>query len=102
MIKFSKIEEVVEKKYETKDTLRNQIYDLIDESISIKITNDKSIDKDITINGKEELVEKIKSLIENNRLDERILALEHVKLNVYQNFDMKWLTEQIDVLKGLK
>jgi len=50
----------------------------------------------------EEVVEKIKSLIENNRLDERILALEHVKLNVYQNFDMKWLTEQIDVLKGLK
>jgi len=75
MIKFSKIEDVIEKKYEAKDTLRNQIYDLIDESISIKITNDNSIDKDITINGKEELVEKIKGLIENNILNERISAL---------------------------
>jgi len=99
MIKFSKIEEVVEQKYEAKDTLRNQIYNLIDETISIKITNQDSVDKDISINGKEELVEKVKVLVESNRLNERILALEHVKKNVYQNFDMKWLTEQIDNLK---
>lgn len=102
MIKFSKIDEVVEQKYEAKDTLRNQINDLIEETISIKITNGESIDKDINIDGKEELVEKIKGLIDNNRLNERISALEYVKKNVYQNFDMKWLTEQIDNLKSFE
>ena len=99
---FSSLKEEVKTKYELKDSLRNDIYSIIESSLSIKISNEKSLDKDININGKEELVEKIKNLIEDVRIKERVLTLEHVKANVHRNFDMKWLTEQIDSLKNIK
>ena len=102
MKKFSTLGEEVKKKYEMKDSLRNEIYSLIENSISIKISNEESLDKDITINGKDELVEKIKGLIDDVRIKERTFTLETVKQNVYRNFDMKWLNEQIDNLKKFK
>ena len=70
--------------------------------IFLKITNEKKIDSDIDIFGKDELVEKIKGLIDDVRIKERTLTLERVKQNVYRNFDMKWLNEQIDNLKKFK
>jgi hypothetical protein len=93
---FSSLKEEIKPKYELKESLKNDIYSLIENTLSIKISNEDSLDKDISINGKEELVEKIKFLIDNEKLKERVLTLEHVKANVYQNFDMKWLTEQIE------
>ena len=102
MKKFSNLDKEVKPKYELKDSLRNEIYSLIENSISIKISNEKSLDKDININGKDELVEKIKGLIDDVRIKERTLTLEKVKQNVYRNFDMKWLNEQIDSLKKFK
>ena len=39
MKKFSNINESVETKYELKDSLRNEIYSLIENSISIKVSN---------------------------------------------------------------
>jgi len=102
MKKFSYLKESVEQKYELKESLKNDIYSIIEESLSIKILNEESLDKDIIINGKEELVEKIKTLIENKMIKERVLTLEHVKANVYRNFDMNWLNEQIDTLKQPK
>jgi hypothetical protein len=101
MKKFSLLEEQVEQKYELKDSLRNDIYSLIESSLSIKIFGESSLDKDISIEGKEELVEKIKSLIDDTKIKERVLTLEHVKANVHRNFDMKWLNEQIDSLKDI-
>lgn len=98
MKKFSLLEEQVEQKYELKDSLRNDIYSLIESSLSIKIFGESSLDKDISIEGKEELVEKIKSLIDDTKIKERVLTLEHVKANVHRNFDMKWLNEQINIL----
>lgn len=98
---FSSLKEEVKTKYELKDSLRNDIYSIIESSLSIKISNEDSLDKDININGKEELVEKIKTLIEDVRIKERIFTLENVKSNVHRNFDMKWLTEQIDTLKNI-
>ena len=86
---FSSLKEEVKTKYELKDSLRNDIYSIIESSISIKISNEDSLDKDISINGKEELVEKIKTLIDDQRIKERIFTLENVKANVYRNFDMK-------------
>lgn len=99
MKKFSNLKEEVTTKYELKDTLRNDIYSLIESSLSIKIFGESSLDKDISIQGKEELVEKIKSLIDDVKINERVLTLEHVKANVHRNFDMNWLNEQIDSLK---
>jgi len=99
MKKFTLIDNEVKRKYESKDSLKNEIFELIDETLNVKITNEDSLDKDISIHGKEELVEKIKSLIDNVKIKERVLTLEHVKANVYQNFDMKWLNEQINILK---
>lgn len=100
MKKFSLLKEEIEPKYELKDSLRNEIYELIESSLSIKMSNEESIDKDININGKEELVEKIKTLIDDTKIKERILTLETVKANVHRNFDMNWLNEQINTLKG--
>ena len=101
MKKFSSLNEEIKPKYELKDSLRNEIYSIIENSLSIKISNEEALDKDININGKEELVEKIKTLIEDVRIKERIFTLENVKSNVHRNFDMKWLTEQIDTLKNI-
>lgn len=102
MIKFTNLNESVETKYELKDTLRNEIYSLIENSISLKFSDEESINENVAINGKEELVEKIKLLIDNVKIKERTFTLESVKANVYRNFDMKWLNEQIDQLKKLQ
>ena len=99
MKKFSSLKEEVKPKYELKDSLRNEIYSLIDETILLKFSSDTSVNADIDIHGKEELVEKIKNLIDDVRVKERTLTLETVKANVHRNFDMKWLTEQIETLK---
>lgn len=102
MKKFSTLHEEVKPKYDLKDSLRNEIYSLIENSLSIKISNEDSLDKDININGKEELVEKIKTLIDDVRIKERTFTLETVKNNVHRNFDLRWLSEQIDNLKKIK
>ena len=98
MKKFSNLDEQITTKYESKDSLRNDIYTLINDTIALKITNENKVDSDIDIFGKEELVEKIKNLIDETRIKERVLTLEHVKANVHRNFDMNWLNEQIDSL----
>ena len=102
MKKFSTLDTEVKPKYELKDSLRNEIYSLIENTILLKFSSDKSVDADIDIHGKDELVEKIKGLIDDVRIKERVLTLEKVKQNVYRNFDMKWLNEQIDNLKKFK
>lgn len=102
MKKFSNLDEQITSKYESKDSLRNDIYSIIENSLSIKIFGESSLDKDINIIGKEELVEKIKSLIDDVKIKERVLTLEHVKANVHRNFDMNWLNEQIDSQKNNK
>jgi hypothetical protein len=102
MKKFSSLKDEVKTKYELKDSLRNEIYSLVESSISIKISNENSLDKDIELIGKEELVEKIKILIDDIKVKERILTLETVKVNVHRNFDMKWLNEQISNLKKVE
>ena len=99
MKKFSNLDEQITTKYESKDSLRNDIYSLIENSLSIKIFGESALDKDISITGKEELVEKIKNLIDETKIKERVITLEHVKANVHRNFDMNWLNEQIDNLK---
>ena len=102
MKKFSTLNDEVKTKYELKDSLRNEIFSLIENTLSIKITDEESLSKDININGKEELVEKIKGLVDDVRIKERTYTLETVKANVHRNFDMRWLTEQINNLKKIK
>lgn len=99
---FSSLKNEVKPKYEIKDSLRNEIYSILENTLSIKISNEDALDKDININGKDELVEKIKSLIDDVRIKERTFTLETVKKNVHRNFDMNWLNEQIDGLKKFK
>ena len=102
MKKFSTLNEEVKTKYELKDSLRNEIYSLIENSLSLKISNEKLLDSDIDIHGKDELVEKFKALIDDVRIKERTFTLETVKANVHRNFDLRWLNEQIDNLKKTK
>lgn len=99
MKKFTLLENEIKPKYESKDSLKNEIFAIIDETLTIKLNNEDSIDENISINGKEELVEKIRTFINTVQIQERVSTLEYVKTNVYQNFDMKWLNEQINTLK---
>ena len=99
MKKFSSLNEEVKTKYELKDSLRNEIYSLIENTIFLKFNSEDSVDINVDLTGKEELVEKIKTLIDEVRIKERTSTLESVKANVHRNFDMKWLNEQIEILK---
>jgi hypothetical protein len=96
MKKFSLLKESVEEK--SKDTLKNEIYSIIDETLSVKFSKEELATEDVDINGKEEMIDKIKELIIKERKNERLLTLEHVKLNTFRNFDMNWLNEQIQNL----
>lgn len=96
MKKFTLLDNEIKPKYESKDSLKNELFSLIDETLTIKLNSEESIDESISINGKEELVDKLKEFIYNIKRQERVSTLEHVKSNVYQNFDMKWLNEQIN------
>ena len=104
MKKFSKLHESKSTKYEMKDYLRNDIFNMIEKSLNIKFTNEKAeelanIDADIL--GKENLVEELKNYIDKVRIQERTLTLESIKANFHNNFDMKWLNEQIDFLNKM-
>jgi len=57
---------------------------------------------DINIQGKEEIVEKLKTLIDDIRIQERKNTLNVVKTNSYKNFNMKWINEQIEGLEKIK
>jgi hypothetical protein len=102
MKKFSSLKEEVKPKYELKDSLKNEIYSLIENSLSIKMSDEKLLSEDINIYGKDKLVEDIKKLIDDVRVKERTLTLETVKANVHRNFDMRWLTSQIEDLNKIK
>ena len=100
MKKFSNINESVEiKKY--KETIKNDLLSLIENTLSLKISNEDRINDDISINGKDELVEKINTLINNVKIKERTLTLETVKVNFHRNFDMNWISEQINGLNKI-
>jgi len=103
MKKFSTIGENVKKtKYELKESLKNEIYSIIDDTLALKISNENKVDTEVDIHGKDELVEKLKTLIDEVRIKERTLTLETVKMNVHRNFDMNWLNEQINGLNKIK
>ena len=72
MKKFTLLENEIKPKYESKDSLKNEIFALIDETLTIKLNNEDSIDENISINGKEELVEKIRTLINTVQIQERV------------------------------
>jgi len=99
---FSEIKE--SKKVKTKDSIKNQIVDILEE-LNIKVSGEeteKIANVDINIQGKEQIVEKLKILIEDIRIQERKNTLNFVKNNSYKNFNMKWLNEQIDGLEKVK
>jgi hypothetical protein len=98
MKKFSSLKEEVKPKYELKDSLKNEIYSIIEKSLSVKFSKEELVNEDVSIEGKEEMVEAINKLIEDTQIKDRILTLEKIKANVYRNFDMKWLNEQINSL----
>lgn len=96
MKKFSSLKEEIKPKYESKDSLKNEIYSIIEKSLSVKFSKDELVNEDVTIEGKEEMVEAINKLIETTKIKDRVSTLEKVKANVYRNFDMKWLNEEIE------
>lgn len=99
MKKFSLLKEDMNQKVDLKDSLKNEIYSIIENTLTVKFSKEELASEDVTFEGKEEMVEKINKLVDDIKLKERVLTLEHVKANVYRNFDMKWLNEQINNLK---
>jgi len=102
MKRFSEIKE--SKKVKTNDTIKNEIIDIL-EDLNIKVSGEeteKISNVDINIQGKEQIVEKLKFLIDDIRIQERKNTLNIVKANSYKNFNMKWLNEQIEGLEKIK
>ena len=99
MKKFSEVKE--SKKIKTNDSVKNKIIDILEE-LNIKVSGEdteKLSNVDINIQGKEEIAEKLKTLINDVRIQERKNTLNVVKANSYKNFNMKWLNEQIEGLE---
>jgi hypothetical protein len=103
MKKFSNLNETIEQKYEGKDYLRNDLYNLIEKTLNVKFESDaeKFANIDVNIQGKEDLVEELKKYIDEVKKQEAIKVLENIKINFHHNFDMKWLNEQIQSLNEL-
>lgn len=102
MKRFSEIKE--SNKIKSKDSIKNQLTDIVEE-LNIKVSGEETeriSNVDINIQGKDEVVEKLKNLIEDIRIQERKNTLNFVKANSFKNFNMKWLNEQIDGLEKVK
>lgn len=102
MKSFSEIKE--SNKIKSKDSIINKLNDILEE-LNIKLSGEnpeKLSNVDINIQGKEQIIEKLKSLIDDIRIQERKNTLNFVKTNSYNNFNMKWLNEQIDGLQKVK
>ena len=68
---------IVEKKFTSKDVLKNELYDLIEETLSPNIEN---IDKSkLTISGKEDLVGDLMKIVENSNIETTIEYLQTLK-----------------------
>jgi len=101
MKSFSEIKE--SNKIKSKDSIINKLNDILEE-LNVKVSGEepeKLSNVDINIQGKEQIVEKLKSLIDDIRIQERKNTLNFVKTNSYNNFNMKWLNEQIDGLQKI-
>lgn len=101
---FSEIKEQQPKKYENKETLKNKLYELLND-LNVKVAgedSEKLHNVEIEIQGKEDLTEKLKELIDDIRIQERINTLNHVKANVHKNFNIQWFNEQLDNLQKIK
>ncbi len=101
---MKKFSEVKSSKNIKKITLETKLEDILEE-LNVKVTGEdteKLFDVDINIQGKDSVVEKLQKLITDIRITERKKTLNIVKSNSYQNFDMKWLNEQINGLDKIK
>lgn len=102
MKKFTDIKE--SKKTQEKDSIKNEIINILEE-LNIKMSGEdteKLSNIDINIEGKEQIIEKLKTLINGVRIQERKNTLNFVKSNSFRNFNMNWLNEQIDGLNKIK
>lgn len=101
---FSEIENQQPKKFENKEVLKNKLYELLNQ-LNVKISGDDSEKLhgvDIEIQGKEYTTEKIKDLIDDIRIQERINTLNFIKANIHKNFDIQWFNEQLSYLEKIK
>jgi len=102
MKKFTDVKE--SKNIKSNKTIKDRLFNILEE-LNIKISgknSDKLSNIDINIEGKDEIVEKLNTLINDIRILERKNTLNVVKSNSYKNFDMKWLNEQINNLDKIK
>ena len=80
MNKFSDAAGVMkENRYANGEVLRNKIYDLIGEKLTVSV--DGQPDEHVKLNGKEELVEAVLSFISRKSLKSRMDYLETVTKN---------------------
>ena len=81
MKKFTSLNETKDKKY--REVSKNYVNDLL-ETLKVKFSDDeeKYSNVDVSIEGVEEVVEKIENFIEEQRYKERVLTLENVRANV--------------------
>jgi hypothetical protein len=101
---MKRFSEIKESKNIKKATLETRLDDILQE-LNVEVSGEDAenlSNVDINIKGQESVVEKLQNLITDIRITERKTTLNIVKKNSYQNFDMKWLNEQIDGLEKIK
>lgn len=102
MKKFTDFKE--SKKISYKENIENKISKILEKELNIKISGEnaeKISNVDINIDGIENAINELKTIIENTKIQERKNTLNFVKANSFKNFNMKWLNEQIDNLNNI-
>jgi uncharacterized UPF0160 family protein len=80
------------KKFSSRDILKNELYDLIEETLTPSI--DGIDNSKLSISGKEDLVEDLMKIVENSNIEVTIDFLQKLKLNK----NVEKIEEKIDPL----
>lgn len=80
------------KKFSSREILKNELYDLIEETLTPSI--DGIDNSKLSISGKEDLVEDLMKIVENSNIEVTIDFLQKLKLNK----SMEKIEEKVDPL----
>lgn len=81
-------------------SLEDKLEDIINEHIIIQFENEPKVNKNYSLEGKDEIKNKISSLYKENLNNSKKSILESVKKQYSKNIDIKEINENIERLKG--
>lgn len=88
------------KKFTSKDILKNELYDLIEETLTPNI--DGINNSKLSISGKEDLVEDLMKIVENSNIETSIKFLQQLKMNKIESTIEEKLDPLMEAFKEVK